>query len=88
MNVRVCISNGFLKAEMVKDVDKVGEPIKGEGKRRSRKKSKINFLNIEKSSNKVVPITEEQLTVRLRNELLSTKSEKSVLLLSKRKIQL
>lgn len=72
----------------MKDVNKAGEPIKGAGNRRSKKKSKLNSLNLKKSSNKVVPTTERQPTIGLTNELLLTKSEKSVPLHSKTKIWL
>ena len=72
----------------MKVVDEAGEPIKEGENRKSIKKSKLNFLNIEKSSNKVVPTMEEQLTVRLTNEFLSTKNEKLVPLYSKTKIWL
>lgn len=88
MDVQVWIFNDVLNAGMVKEVDKAGEPIKGGGNRRSKNKSKLNFLNIEKSSNKMISTTEEQPTVGLINELLSTKSEKLVPSYSKTKIWL
>lgn len=88
MDARVWISNSVAKAGIMKDVNKTGEPIKGAGNRRSKKKSKLNSLNLKKSSNKVVPTTERQTTIGLTNELLLTKSEKSVPLYSKTKIWL
>lgn len=71
---------------MVKNVDKASELIKRRGNKKSKKKSKLNFLYIKKPSNKVIPTIEKQSTIRLTNELLSIKSEKSVLLHFKSKI--
>lgn len=87
LDARVWISNSVLKAGMMKnvdkagklkDVDEAGEPIKGRGEKKSKKKSKLHPTNIEKSSNQVVPTMEEQQTVELMDELLSTKSPKPV----------
>lgn len=83
IDAQVWISYGIFKAWIAKDVDKAGESIKERGNRKSKKKSKLNSLNIEKSSNKMVLTTEEELTVRLINKLLSIKIEKSILLYSK-----
>lgn len=44
---------------MVKDIDKASELIKERRNRRSRKKSKYTFLNIEKSCNEIISIMEE-----------------------------
>lgn len=71
---------------MVKDVDKVNELIKRKRNKKSKKKSKLNFLNIKKSSSKVILTIKKQPIIRLTNELLSINSEKSVLLHSKRMI--
>lgn len=71
---------------MVKDIYKVSEFIKRRGNKKYKKNSKLNFLNIKKPFNKVIPIIEKQPTIRLTNEFLSIKSDKSVLLHSKSKI--
>lgn len=86
MNAQVWILNSVLKVEMVKDIDKAGEPIEKGGNKRSQKKSELDFLNIQKSSNKVVFTTKEQSAIELTNEFLSTESEKLVLLHFKTKI--
>lgn len=88
MDAQIWISNSILKAEIMKNVDEADKPIKRGGNKRFKKKSKLNSLNIEKSSNEMVLTTKQQPTVGLTNELLSTKSEKSILLHSKTKIRL
>lgn len=70
----------------MKNIDEASESIKERGNKRSKKKSKINFLNIEKLSNKVISIIEKQWIVRLINNLLSRTGKKLVLLHFKTKI--
>lgn len=70
----------------MKNIDKAGKFIKRGRNRRSKKKSKHNFLNIEKLTNEAIYTIEKQLTIGLTNELLSIKSEKLVPLRFKTKI--
>lgn len=86
MDVQVWISNGILKAGMIKNIDKVGKLIKGQEKIRFEKRLKLYSLNIEKSSNKMVSTMEKQQTVRLTDKLLSIKSQKTIILHVKTKV--
>lgn len=96
LNAQVQILNNLLKARIIKDVgetdklkniDKVGKPIKRRGKKKSKKKSKLlDLTNIKTSSNQVVPTIEKQQTIKSIDKFLLTKSPKPVPLYSKTKI--